>query len=58
MIGLIAVAVLAAGAGFGVGRIKNMTKLTNIKNEILKYENSAVAEVKTLVAAIKTHLGL
>lgn len=58
MLGLIAVAVLAAGAGFGAGRIKNVTKLANIKAEIIKYETSAIAEVKTLVAAIKVHLGL
>lgn len=58
MIGLIAVAVLAAGAGFGAGRIKNVGKLSNIKAEVLKVENSAIAEVKTLVAAIKVHLGL
>jgi hypothetical protein len=56
MIGLIAVAALAAGAGFGAGRIKNTTKLSGIKAEIAKYEASAIAEVKTLIAAIKSHL--
>jgi hypothetical protein len=58
MIGLIAVAVLSLGAGFGAGRVKNLTKLSNIKAEVVKVENSAIAEVKTLVAAIKVHLGI
>jgi hypothetical protein len=58
MLGLIVMAVLAAGAGFGAGRIKNMTKLNNIKATLVKYETSAIAEVKTLVAEIKTHLGI
>lgn len=58
MIGLIAVAVLSLGAGFGAGRVKNLSKLSNIKAEVVKVENSAIAEVKTLVAAIKVHLGI
>lgn len=58
MIGFIVTAVLAAGAGFGAGRVKNVIKLSNIKATIVKYETSAIAEVKTIVAEIKTHLGI
>jgi hypothetical protein len=43
-------------AGFGLGRVKNVAKLAAVKAEVVKVENSAVAEVKSLVAAIKAKL--
>lgn len=55
---ILALAALAVsfGAGFGVGRIKNASKLAAVKAEVVKVENSAVAEVKSLVDAIKAKL--
>lgn len=53
---LVVVAVVAAVAGFGVGRIKNSAKLAAIKAELDKAESSVVAEVKKLVADIKSKL--
>lgn len=52
----IAALVAAAGAGFGVGRVKNAGKLAAVKAELVKVEGSAVAEVKKLVADIKAKL--
>ena len=46
----------AVAAGFGLGRVKNAAKLAAIKAELVKAESSVVAEVKSLVAAIKAKL--
>jgi hypothetical protein len=56
MITAIAV-VVALGVGFGVGRIKNVKKLAAIKAEIEAADSSAVSEVKTLVARVRSVLG-
>jgi hypothetical protein len=52
-IGLVVVGLLV---GFGVGRVKNAAKLAAVKAELAKVEASTVAEVKSLVAAIKAKL--
>jgi len=52
---LVASAALFA-AGFGVARIKSAKTVAAIKAELAKVEGSAVAEVKSLVAAIKAKL--
>ncbi len=52
-VGLVVVGLVA---GFGLGRVKNAAKLAAVKAEVEKVEASAVAEVKTLVAAIKAKL--
>ena len=52
---LVASAALLA-AGFGVARIKSAKTVAAIKAELAKVEGSAVAEVKSLVAAIKAKL--
>jgi len=54
----IAIAALAIsfGAGVGVGRIKNKAKLSAVAAELAKVEASAVAEVKSLAATIKSKL--
>jgi hypothetical protein len=56
MIVEIAALVVAAGLGFGVGRIKSAAKLAAIKAELEKVEASAVADVKALAAKIKSLL--
>lgn len=43
-------------AGFGLGRVKNAAKLKAVDTTVAKYEASATAEVKTLVAEIKAKL--
>jgi hypothetical protein len=51
------IAVLAAlVAGFGVGRIKNVSKLAAIKAELDAIESSASQEVKSVIASIRAHL--
>lgn len=54
----IEVAALAASAavGFGVGRVRNASKLAAVKAELAKVEGSVSAEVKKLVADVKSHL--
>jgi hypothetical protein len=56
MLGLVVGAVLCLSAGFGLGRVRNAGKLAAIKAEVVKVEASVVAEVQSLVAAIKSHL--
>lgn len=56
MIAFVAVFVLGGAAGFGLGRVKNASKVAAVKAEIAKVESSAVAEVKSLVAAIKAKI--
>jgi hypothetical protein len=48
--------VAGLGLGFGAGRVKNSGKLAAVKAELVKAETSAVAEVKSLVAAIRAKL--
>ena len=55
ILALVALAV-SFGAGVGVGRIKNKAKLSAVSAELAKVEGSVVAEVKSLVAAIKAKL--
>ena len=55
ILALVALAV-SFGAGFGLGRVKNASKLKAVSAEIAKVEGSVVAEVKSLVAAIKAKL--
>lgn len=47
---------IAAGLGFGAGRVKNSKKLAAVHVELLKLESEASAEVKALVAKIKSLL--
>ena len=56
MVLALAALVVVAAAGFGLGRVKNAAKLAAVKAEVAKVEGSAVAEVKSLVAAIKAKL--
>jgi hypothetical protein len=56
MIVEIAALVVAAGLGFGVGRIKSAAKLAAIKAELEKVEASTIADVKALAAKIKSLL--
>jgi hypothetical protein len=56
MIIAIAALVVSFGAGFGVGRVKNVSKLKAVSAEIAKVEASASAEVSKLIAAIKAKL--
>jgi len=49
-------ALVLLGLGFAGGRVKNAAKLAAVKAEVAKVEGSAVAEVKSLVAAIKAKL--
>ena len=56
MILALAALAVSAGLGFGLGRVKNASKLKAVSAEIAKVEASAVAEVKNLVAAIKSKL--
>lgn len=55
---ILALAALAVsfGAGFGLGRVKNASKLKAVSAEIAKVEASASAEVSKLIAAIKAKL--
>jgi len=48
--------VVALGVGFGIGRVKNSAKLAAVRAELDKAEASVVAEVKSLVAAVKAKL--
>lgn len=48
--------VVALGLGFAAGRVKNAAKLAAVKAELVKVEGSVVAEVKALVAAVKSKL--
>jgi len=48
--------VVALAAGFGLGRVKNASKLSAIGAELSKVEASASADVKALVAKIKANL--
>lgn len=43
-------------AGFGLGRVKNASKLKAISTEISKAKASASAEVSALVAKIEAHI--
>lgn len=52
----VVVALVCLGLGFAAGRVKNAAKLAAVKAELVKAENSAVAEVKALVAAVKAKL--
>ena len=52
-VGLVVVGLVV---GFGAGRVKNASKLAAVKAEVEKVEASVVAEVKSLVAAIKAKL--
>lgn len=49
-------AVAIALAGFGVGRIKNAGKLASIKAELDAIESKASADVKALIAKIRSWL--
>lgn len=56
MVTLVVVAVVGVAVGFGAGRVKNAAKLAAVNAELAKVENSAVAEVKALVAKVKSVL--
>ncbi len=56
MLVTVVIGLVGLGVGFGAGRVKNAAKLAAIEAEVAKVENSAVTEVKTLVAAIKAKL--
>ena len=43
-------------SGFAMGRVKNAQKLAGVRAEVAKVEASVNAEVKLLVAKIKSHL--
>ena len=48
--------IAAAAAGFGVGRIKNASKLAAINAELAKVKAGVSAEVDKVVAAVKSHI--
>jgi hypothetical protein len=56
MVTLGLVGIISLAAGFGLGRVKNASKLSAIKSEIIKAENSTVFEVKEFIATIKAKL--
>jgi hypothetical protein len=56
MIVTIVAALVVFAGGFATGRVKNAAKLAAVKSALEKYETSAVAEVKTLVADVKAKL--
>jgi len=56
MIVTIVAALVVFAGGFATGRVKNAAKLKAVSSALDKYEASAVAEVKTLVADVRTKL--
>jgi hypothetical protein len=56
MLTTIVVGLICLGAGFGVGRIKNSSKLAAIKAELVMVQNDIAIDGKALYAKIKAHL--
>ncbi|MDA4129269.1 MAG: hypothetical protein OK457_00720 [Thaumarchaeota archaeon] len=56
MILALAALVVAALAGFGLGRVKNAAKLAAVKAEIAKLDSSVTTEVAVLVIKLKSLL--
>lgn len=50
----IVVAVVAFGAGFGAGRVKNAAKLNAVRDELAKVEGKLTADFGAVVAKIKS----
>lgn len=48
--------VLCALAGFGLGRVKNAVKLQRVRDLMVNAEQYGSAELRELVADIKSHL--
>ena len=48
--------VAALAAGFGLGRVKNAGKLAAVRAEVAKLEAAGEADVKKVIAAVKSHL--
>jgi hypothetical protein len=48
--------VVALGVGFGIGRVKNASKLKAVATFINEVETKASAEVKQVVAAVRAKL--
>jgi len=53
---VVIVGAVALVAGFGLGRVKNASKLSAVSAELAKVQASASADVKALVASIKAKL--
>jgi hypothetical protein len=47
---------IAAVAGFGAGRVKNAKKLTAVANELASIEAGASADLKAVIAKVKSKL--
>jgi hypothetical protein len=56
MLGSIILLVLAVGVGFALGRIKNASKLEALSTYLESAEAAAIADVKTLIAAVKAKI--
>ena len=56
MLGSISLLVLAVGVGFALGRIKNASKLEALSTYLESAEAAAIADVKTLIAAVKAKI--
>ena len=53
MVGTILILLAAVASGFGLGRIKNSAKLSNISAELNAAEAKASVEVKSLIARVR-----
>jgi hypothetical protein len=56
MLTTIVVGAVCLLAGFGVGRIKNASKLAAISADLKTVENDVIVDGKSLYAKIKAHL--
>jgi hypothetical protein len=56
MLTLVVACALCLGIGFGVGRIKNSSKLAAINAELVTVQNDIAIDGKLLYAKIKAHL--
>ena len=53
---IVLVGLAALAGGFGLGRVKNASKLAAIKAEIVKVEGVVSADYEKVVSAIKSKL--
>jgi hypothetical protein len=56
MLTTFAVGIVCLLVGFGVGRIKNASKLKAISTELSNVETGTITDAKRLAEIIKTHL--
>jgi len=56
MLVYLVIAVVAFGAGFGLGRVKDQKKLAAVRAEVAKVEGKITADFAAVVAKIKAKL--